>query len=117
MRRTISKGPAERIEREIARAKSGHGGYICFKMNSLTDFASADLLYKASQAGVKVDLIIRGSCCLVPGVPGLSENIRVLSIVGRFLEHHRIYYFQNGASKSPGDEEVWLGSADIMQRN
>jgi polyphosphate kinase len=113
----IRKGLADRIEREMAHQKAGRGGYICFKMNSLTDFASADLLYKASQAGVKIDLIIRGSCCLVPGVPGLSENIRVRSIVGRFLEHHRIYYFQNGAMKTPGSEEVWLGSADIMQRN
>lgn len=110
----IRKGLAERIDREIAHAKAGRGGYICFKMNSLTDFVSADLLYKASQAGVKVDLVIRGSCCLAPGVPGLSENIRVISIVGRFLEHHRIYYFQNGGH---GNEEVWLGSADIMQRN
>jgi polyphosphate kinase len=105
---------AERIEREIGHAKSGKGGHIVFKMNSLTDFASADALYRASQAGVKVDLIVRGSCCLVPGVSGLSENIRVVSIVGRFLEHDRIYYFQNGGG---GAEEVLLGSADIMQRN
>ena len=110
----IRKGLAEQIDREIAHAKAGRTAHIVFKMNSLTDFASADQLYKASKAGVKVDLIIRGSCCLVPGIPGLSENIRVISIVGRFLEHHRIYYFANGGH---GDEEIWLGSADIMQRN
>src|SRR5262249_24504179 len=90
------------------------GGHIVFKMNSITDFPSADALYRASQAGVKVDLIVRGSCCLVPGLSGLSENTRVVSIVGRFLEHDRIYYFQNGGG---GADEVFLGSADVMQRN
>ncbi|MEP6754398.1 MAG: polyphosphate kinase 1 [Chthonomonadales bacterium] len=110
----IRKGLTQRIEREIEHATKGRGGHIVFKMNSLTDFKSAELLYRASQAGVKVDLIIRSSCCLVPGVQGMSENIRVISIVGRFLEHHRIYYFQNGGH---GNEEIWLGSADMMQRN
>ncbi len=110
----IRKGLMDRIEREIAHAKSGKGGHLIFKMNSLTDFRSAEALYRASQAGVKIDLIVRGSCVLVPGVPGLSENIRVVSIVGRFLEHHRIYFFNNGGGKR---SEVWLGSADIMQRN
>lgn len=110
----IRKGIVERIEREIEHAKAGRGGHIVLKMNSLTDFRSADLLYKASQAGVKIDLIIRASCCVVPGVEGMSSNIRVISIVGRFLEHHRIYYFQNGGH---GNEELWLGSADMMQRN
>jgi polyphosphate kinase len=110
----IRKGLIERIEREIEHVKAGRGGYIVFKMNSLTDFKSADVLYRASQAGVKIDLIIRSSCILVPGVEGLSDNIRVVSIVGRFLEHHRIYYFQNGGQ---GQDEVWLGSADMMQRN
>jgi len=108
----IRQGLAERIEREISHARAGRGGHIVFKMNSLTDYRSADLLYRASQAGVMIDLIVRSACCLVPGVKGLSDTIRVVSIVGRFLEHHRIYYFRNG-----GEEEVWLGSADMMQRN
>jgi polyphosphate kinase len=110
----IRRGLLERIQREIEHVKAGRHGHIIVKMNSLTDNKSADALYEASQAGVKIDLIVRASCCLIPGVPGMSENIRVISIVGRFLEHHRIYYFRNGGD---GQEEVWLGSADIMQRN
>jgi len=108
----VRRGLAERIEREIEHAKAGRPARIVFKVNALTDFRAADTLYRAGQAGVKVDLIVRSSCCLVPGIEGLSENIRVTSIVGRFLEHHRIYYFLNG-----GEEEVWLGSADLMIRN
>lgn len=100
------------IEREIVNVRKGKSGRIIFKMNSLVDPAIISALYEASNNGVKIDLIVRGICCLVPQVPGLSENIRVLSIVGRFLEHSRIYYFYNN-----GNEEIYLSSADIMQRN
>ncbi len=100
------------IQREIQHQKSGNPGHLIFKMNALVDKPMIKLLYKASQAGVKVNLLVRGICCLRPGVPGLSENIRVISIVGRFLEHSRIYYFRNG-----GKDEIYLGSADLMPRN
>jgi polyphosphate kinase len=102
----------ELIEREISHAESGEKAHIIFKANSLVDKGMIKLLYRASQAGVKIDLLIRGVCCLRPGVESLSENIQVTSIVGRFLEHSRIYYFRNG-----GQEEVFLGSADLMPRN
>jgi polyphosphate kinase len=103
----------ERLEELIGREiKHGKNGRLIFKMNALEDAPMIRLLYQASQAGVRVDLLVRGICCLRPGVPGVSENIRVISIVGRFLEHSRIYYFRNG-----GAEEVYLGSADLMRRN
>jgi polyphosphate kinase len=100
------------IEREIASHHRHGGGYLIFKMNALVDRDMIRLLYRASQAGVKVELLVRGICCLRPGVAGISENIRVVSIVGRFLEHSRIYYFRNN-----GEDEVYAGSADLMPRN
>lgn len=100
------------IRREINFAKEGKEAFIVAKMNSLCDRETIDLLYKASEAGVKINLIVRGICCLRAGVPGLSENISVRSIVGTFLEHSRIFYFHNG-----GYEEVYMGSADWMPRN
>ncbi len=102
----------ERIYREIEAHQRDGTGHLVFKCNSLVDKACIKALYEASQAGVKVDLQIRGICCLRPGMPGVSENITVTSVVGRFLEHSRIYYFHNG-----GDEEMLLGSADLMPRN
>jgi polyphosphate kinase len=100
------------IQREIEHQQRGEKGHLIFKVNSLADTAVIRQLYQASQAGVRVDLIVRGVCCLRPGLPGISENIRVVSIVGRFLEHSRIFYFRND-----GAEEVYLGSADLMTRN
>jgi polyphosphate kinase len=108
----LRSGIESLILREIDRQQRGEPAHLIFKVNSLVDKPIIRLLYKASQAGVRVDLIVRGMCCLRPGVPGLSENIRVISIVGRFLEHSRIYYFQNG-----GNEQIYLGSADLMPRN
>src|SRR4029077_5675562 len=100
------------IQKEIAHQKSGEKGDLIFKRNTLVDKPIVRLLYQASQAGVKVDLIVRGICCLRPGLAGISDNIRVVSIVGRFLEHSRIFYFRNG-----GQDEIYLGSADLMPRN
>ncbi len=101
-----------RIEREIERHREHGDGYMAFKNNGLTDMEIILALYRASQAGVRIDLNVRALCSLRPGIPGVSENIKVTSIVGRFLEHARIYYFRNG-----GDEEVLLGSADLRTRN
>ena len=106
---TLRSRLEDMIRRETAL---GPAGRIIFKMNALEDKAMIELLYQASQAGVRVDLNVRGLCCLRPGVPGISENIRVRSVVGRFLEHSRLYYFHNA-----GQEEIYLGSADLMPRN
>ena len=100
------------VEREIAHQLAGGQGHLILKMNALEDPQMIRLLYRASQAGVKLDLLVRGICCLRPGVSGVSDNVRVTSILGRFLEHSRIYYFRNG-----GKEEIYLGSADLMPRN
>lgn len=108
----IRRGVLSLIEREIQRQKEHQDGHIILKLNALQDAEMIQALYRASQAGVRVDLQIRGICCLRPGIPGVSENISVSTIVGRFLEHSRIYYFHNG-----GDEIVLMGSADLMPRN
>jgi polyphosphate kinase len=102
----------ELIHREIEHQKKSSNGHLIFKTNALVDQPMIKELYRASQAGVKVDLLVRGICCLRPGIPGVSENIQVTSVVGRFLEHSRVFYFFNG-----GQEEIYLGSADLMPRN
>lgn len=111
---TLRMGLIERIEREIARQEAGHQGHIIFKINALVDAEFIRTLYRASQAGVQIDLIVRGMCCLRPGLPAVSEHIRVVSLVGRFLEHSRVYYFANGGV---AEDEVLIGSADLMPRN
>ena len=109
---TLHKNLLAALAAEVQLAKAGKPARIIAKMNALTDEATILALYAASQAGVKIDLIVRGACALRPGVRGLSDHIRVRSIVGRFLEHHRIYYFRNG-----GKPHVYLSSADWMGRN
>jgi polyphosphate kinase len=108
----VRSGIVDRIRREAEHARDGRPGRVQIKVNSVVDEEIIDALYRASQDGVRVDLLVRGICTLRPGVPGLSENIRVRSIVGRFLEHSRVLRFGNG-----GAEECWLGSADLMHRN
>ncbi len=108
----LRNGIVERIQREIRVQEETGNGRLIFKLNALVDPEVIHYLYRASQSGVAIDLVIRGICCLRPGVAGVSDNIRVISIVGRFLEHSRIFYFGNG-----GNEEIFLGSADMMQRN
>ena len=111
--RSVRSGLVERIDREIENEKARPGsGYIGFKVNSIVDEQIIDTLYRASQAGVRVELWVRGICALRPGVPGLSENIEVRSILGRFLEHSRVYIFGGG-----GEPEALIGSADMMHRN
>ncbi|HET8853854.1 MAG TPA: polyphosphate kinase 1, partial [Ktedonobacteraceae bacterium] len=110
---SLRRGIIERIEREIRHVQEQHAeGHLIFKVNALVDPEIIAMLYRASQAGVRIDLIIRGICCLRPGIAGVSDNLRVRSLVGRFLEHSRVFFFGNG-----GDEEIYLGSADLMQRN
>jgi len=108
----VRAGIVERIEREIKHASEGREGLVQIKVNALVDEEIIDALYRASRAGVRVDLVIRGICTLRPGVPGLSDNIRVRSILGRFLEHSRVFRFANDE-----EPEVWIGSADLMHRN
>ncbi len=109
---SIRTGLVERIEREVAHHREGRPARVRFKCNSIVDEGIIDALYRASQAGVPVDIWVRGICAVRPGVPGLSDNIRVHSVLGRFLEHSRAYEFANG-----GDTETWIGSADLMHRN
>ncbi len=109
---TLRKGMEDLIRREIDHAQAGRGGHIRAKMNALVDPAIIALLYQASQAGVTIELVVRGMCCLRPGLEGISDHIRVVSVIGRFLEHSRLFWFGNG-----GEPEIFLGSADWMPRN
>jgi polyphosphate kinase len=110
--RSIRPGLLEKIDREIKNKQSGKHAFIRLKLNSLLDEEFVEALYKASIAGVEIDLVIRGICAVVPGIAGVSENIRVRSVLGRFLEHSRIFHFANG-----GEDEIYIGSADLMDRN
>ena len=120
--RTVRSGLIQRIRREEDAARAGKEAWIKIKVNSIVDEKTIDALYRASQAGVKIDIVERGICALKPGVPGLSENIRVRSILGRFLEHSRIYAFANSDGPQIGEgpaagPEVWIGSADLSSRS
>ncbi len=110
--RTIRSGLMERIDREIENHKAGKPALIRMKLNAILDEGFIEALYKASNAGVKIELIVRGICAIRVGVPGLSENITARSVLGRFLEHSRVFHFANG-----GDDEIYIGSADLMHRN
>jgi polyphosphate kinase len=110
--RTIRSGLLEKINREIENKKAGKHAFIRLKLNSLLDEEFVEALYLASIAGVEIDLVVRGICSLLPGIPGVSENIRVRSVLGRFLEHSRIFHFAND-----GNDEIYIGSADLMDRN
>jgi polyphosphate kinase len=109
---TLHTGMIERLEREADHARAGRPARVICKMNALVDAQTIEALYRASGAGVKVDLIVRGICALRPGLPGVSENITVRSVIGRFLEHSRVFYFENG-----GEAELYCASADWMERN
>jgi polyphosphate kinase len=102
----------ELIDREVRHHEAGAGGALVFKVNALVDRPTIHALVRAARAGVRIDLLVRGICCLRPGIPGLTDGVTVTSIVGRFLEHSRVFWFRNG-----GREEVYLGSADLMPRN
>ena len=108
----LRKGLEKLIRRESEHARAGRKAHLIFKVNAIVDPQIIQLLYEASQAGVKVDLLVRGMCCLKPGIKGVSDKINVVSIVGRYLEHSRVYYFCNN-----GEEEIYMGSADLMRRN
>jgi polyphosphate kinase len=108
----LRSGLEKLILREIEHARSGRKAHLIFKVNAIVDPRFIELLYEASQAGVKVDLLVRSMCCLKPGVKGVSDHVNVVSVVGRYLEHSRLHYFYNG-----GMEEIYMGSADLMPRN
>jgi polyphosphate kinase len=108
----LRSGLEKLIRREIEYAQSGQKAHLIFKVNAIVDPYFIELLYEASRAGVKIDLLVRSMCCLRPGIKGVSENVNVVSVVGRYLEHSRLYYFYNG-----GQEVIYIGSADLMQRN